>query len=327
MITLDTLDRSEGVSDRAARQRARLGAAEREVYEHYGVTVTSQPLHLADPQMATRVVRCGSGPPTILFHGANLVGAVWAPLLAHLPDRSLYLVDLPGCGFADPVDYTGMDLAHHQRRFVGAVLDALELDRAALVGASLGGAFALRFALHHPERVTALALVSAPALALPGARVPLSMAILGGGRRARMTAALMPPPSARTARRLLASVGGQGSVRGVPEAMFEALGAAMALAMPTSATAAAQTFQWRTPRPHLVFSDDQLAGCPVPTLFLWGEDDRVQGPQAGARAAEVLPRGRIEVLPGGHGLWFEDPRRCGRLLTDFLAEAERDLRT
>ena len=309
-----------------ARQRARLRAAEREVYEHYGATVTSQPLRLADPQMTTRVVRFGTGPPTVLLHGGNLAATVWAPLLVHLPDRSLYLVDLPGCGFADPVDYTGVDLADHQRRFVGGVLDALELESAALVGASLGGAFALRFALHHPERVTALALVSAPALALPGARLPLSMAILGGGRRARLTASLMPPPSARSTRRLLATVGGQDSVRGVPEAMFEALGAAMALAMPTNATAAAQTFRWRTPLPHLVFSDEQLAGIPVPTLFLWGEDDKVQGPQAGVRAAEALPRGRIEILPGGHGLWFEDPRRCGRLLTDFLAEADRDLR-
>lgn len=315
------------MGDRTARQRARLRAAEREVYEHYGIAVTSQPLQLADPQLATRVVRCGKGPPTILFHGANLAAPVWAPLLPHLPDRSLYLVDLPGCGFADPVDYTDVDLADHQRRFVGAVLDALQLDRAALVGASLGGAFALRFAVHHPDRVAALALVSAPALALPGARVPLSMALLAGGRRARVTAATMPPPSARAARRLLASVGGQDSVRGVPEAMFEALGAAMALAMPTSATAAAQTFRWRTPRAHLVFSDEQLASCPVPTLLLWGEDDRVQGPQAGARAAELLPHGRIDVLPGGHGLWFEDPRRCGRLLTDFLGEVERERRT
>jgi pimeloyl-ACP methyl ester carboxylesterase len=309
-----------------AEQRARLRAAEREVYEHYGASVTSQPLQLDDPQMTTRVVRVGTGPPTVLLHGANLAATVWAPLLTHLPDRSLYLVDLPGCGFADPVDYTDIDLAEHQRRFVGGVLDALELESAALIGASLGGAFALRFAVHHPERVTALALVSAPALSLPGARVPLSMAVLGGGRRARMTAAMMPPPSARTARRLLASVGGQDSVRGVPEAMFEALGAAMALAMPTNATAAAQTFRWRTPNPHLVFTDEQLAGCPVPTLLVWGEDDKVQGPQAGLRAAELLPHGRIEVLPGGHGLWFEDPRRCGRLLTDFLAETDRDLR-
>jgi pimeloyl-ACP methyl ester carboxylesterase len=310
------------VGDRTAQQRARLRAAEREVYAHYGVEVTSHPLALDGLQMTTRAVRVGTGPPTVLFHGASMAASVWAPLLSHLPDRTLYLVDLPGCGFADPVDYTGVDLADHQRRFVGAVLDALELDRAALVGASQGGAFALRFAVQHPQRVTALALVSAPALVLPGARVPLSMAILAGGRRARATARLVPPPSPRTARRMLASVGGQDAVRGVPEAMFDALGAAMALSMATNATAAPQTFRGRTPNPQLVLGDEQLAGCPVPTLFLWGEDDKVQGPQAGVRAAEVLPHGRIEVLPGGHGLWFEDPRRCGRLLTDFLAETE-----
>lgn len=90
---------------------------------------TSEPLVLADPQLTTRVVRVGAGPPTVLFHGGTLTSTVWAPLLPHLPGRSLFLVDLPGCGLADPFDYAVVDLAAHQTAFVGSVLDALGLER------------------------------------------------------------------------------------------------------------------------------------------------------------------------------------------------------
>jgi pimeloyl-ACP methyl ester carboxylesterase len=310
--------------DRAERQRteqrARLEAAERETFAHYGVDATSQTLALADPQLTTRVVRVGTGPPTVLFHGSTLTSTVWAPLLPHLPGRSLHLVDLPGCGLADPFDHRGVDLAAHQTAFVGSVLDALELDRAAVVGASMGGWFALRFAIERPERVVAAALVTAPAIALPGSLVPVPMALTNTwlGRR---LAAVSPPPSARMTRRMLATVGGDGSVDGVPEVLFDALGAAMALAGPSSTTL--DLYRWRTPHRHLQVTEAELAACRPPVLLVWGEDDRVQPPEAGAWAAGLLPQGRLEVLPGGHGLWLEHPRRCGQLLTDFLAGAER----
>ncbi|MCC5947433.1 MAG: alpha/beta hydrolase [Nitriliruptoraceae bacterium] len=212
----------------------------------------------------------------------------------------------------------GVDLPRHQSAFVGSVLDALELEQPALVGASLGGWFALRFAVDHPERIAALALITAPAMALPGARMPLVMA-LPSTWLGRQLGAVSPPPSARMMRRTLASIGGKGSVDGAPNAMFEALGAAMSLATPTVATL--DMCRWRTPHAHLQVTDAELAACPVPVLLVWGEQDIVQGPEAGARAARVLPHGRLEVLPGGHGLWFEHPQRCGALLSDFLGTA------
>jgi pimeloyl-ACP methyl ester carboxylesterase len=309
----------ERAERRRAEQRARLQAAEREVFAHYGVEATSEPLHLSDPELTTRVVRVGSGPPTVLFHGAALTSAVWAPLLPHLPGRTLLLVDLPGCGLADEFDHRGVDFAGHQTAFVGSVLAALGLERAALVGASMGGWFALRFSVERPDQVVAAALVTAPAIALPGARIPVPMALSSTWLGRRM-AAITPPPSARTARRMLATIGGDGSVDGVPEVLFEALGASMALAMSSSTTL--EVSRWRTPHAHLQVSEADLAACRPPVLFLWGADDRVQPPEAGAWAARVLPQGRLEVLPGGHGLWLEHPERCGQLLTEFLREAE-----
>ena len=320
MTAPDTENGMERTEHRRARQRQRLQAAEAEVFAHYGIAAVSGPLVLADPPTRTRVVRVGHGPATVLLHGATLASAAWAPLLPHLQGRTLYLVDLPGCGLADPFDYEGVDLSAHQTAFVGSVLDALGLQEAALVGASMGGWFALRFAIERPERVVAVALVTAPAIALPGAVVPVPMAVTST-RLGRRLSAVTPPPSARMTRRLLATIGGDGSVAGVPDAMFDALGAAMALG--TDSSTSLDLFRWRTPHPHLQVGDSELSGCRPPVLFVWGEDDKVQSPDAGQRAAGLLPKGRIEVLPGGHGLWFDQPHRCGQLLTEFLREAEQ----
>ncbi len=309
-----------GAGSRRTGQLARLQSAEAAAFAHYGVEATSAPLAISDPPLTTRVRRVGDGPPTVLLHGGALTSTVWAPLVAHLSGRSLYLVDLPGCGLADPFDYRGVDLAAHQTTFVGSVLDALGLDRAAVIGASLGGWFALRFAVDRPERAVATALVTAPAMALPGALMPVPMA-LSSTWLGRRLGAVTPPPSTRMTRRMLASIGGDASVAGAPDALFDALGAAMALGLPTAATL--DLCRWRTPHAHLHFTEAELDGCGVPVLFVWGQNDKVQSPEAGAWAAQLLPHGRLEVLPGGHGLWFEHPQRCGRLLTEFLVEVER----
>jgi hypothetical protein len=63
---------------RRDRQRARLQAAERETFAHDGVEATSEPLVLADPRMTTRVLRVGSGSPTVLLHGGALARRIRA---------------------------------------------------------------------------------------------------------------------------------------------------------------------------------------------------------------------------------------------------------
>ena len=101
-------------------------------------------------------------PPVLLLHGFTGSGETWDPLRAALADAYTTLaVDLPGHGRsgapADPsryaLDRTADDLAR--------VLDACGVARAAVVGYSLGGRAALRFAVRHEDRVTALVVESA----------------------------------------------------------------------------------------------------------------------------------------------------------------------
>lgn len=99
----------------------------------------------------------GEGPAVALVHAGIADSRMWEPQLrAFAETHTVVRVDLPGFGNspieANPVSY---------RSAVAEALDGAGIERAALVGTSLGGRVALELALQFPERVTALVLVGA----------------------------------------------------------------------------------------------------------------------------------------------------------------------
>ena len=104
----------------------------------------------------------GTGPPLALLHGFTGSGATWESLRGALDARhTIIAIDLPGHGrSAAPDDPARYALDRFADDLV-TVLDALGMDRIALLGYSLGGRAALRFALRHPSRIAALIVESA----------------------------------------------------------------------------------------------------------------------------------------------------------------------
>lgn len=99
----------------------------------------------------------GEGPAVALVHAGIADSRMWEPQRrSFAATHTVLLVDLPGFGNSavesNPVSYRGA---------VAEALDASGIERAALVGTSLGGRVALELALESPERVTALVLVGA----------------------------------------------------------------------------------------------------------------------------------------------------------------------
>ncbi|HEX5824463.1 MAG TPA: alpha/beta fold hydrolase [Candidatus Limnocylindrales bacterium] len=118
---------------------------------------------IAGPAGALNVDDGGQGGlSVILLHGFGGNTTHWAAQLDHLRlTRRAVAMDLRAHGGSDrPAD--GDFAVESQTADVAAVLDALEIDRAVLVGHSLGGAIAIAAAGAHPERVAGLALVAAP---------------------------------------------------------------------------------------------------------------------------------------------------------------------
>src|SRR6202008_442392 len=107
----------------------------------------------------------GEGPALLLLHAGVADRRMWAEHLQPLARSGVHVVavDLPGFGEA-PVA-PGEDAPWND---VLGTLDALEIERATLVGNSFGGAVALRVAAVAPERVTGIVLVSPP---VPGIEV------------------------------------------------------------------------------------------------------------------------------------------------------------
>ena len=99
--------------------------------------------------------------PVLLLHGKNFSGAYWAPTIEILASEGYRVVVPDQIGFGksskpERFQYTLHGLAAH----TDDLLDALGVERAHVVGHSMGGMLATRFAIEHPERVHRLALLN-----------------------------------------------------------------------------------------------------------------------------------------------------------------------
>jgi pimeloyl-ACP methyl ester carboxylesterase len=103
----------------------------------------------------------GSGDPILLLHGVPISGRVWTDVVPLLPGgHRVIVLDLLGCGRSDSGHRESLSIPAQAGR-VAAVLDVLNVHRACVAGHGVGGAIAQWLAVHHPERVSSLALVSA----------------------------------------------------------------------------------------------------------------------------------------------------------------------
>jgi pimeloyl-ACP methyl ester carboxylesterase len=75
------------------------------------------------------------------------------------------------------------------------------------------------------------------------------------------------------------------------------------------------------PRPENLISDSELRQLKVPVLMIWGDEDPYGGPKIGQRACELIPDARLEIIPGRHAPFLDDPERSGALIDDLVRRA------
>jgi 2-hydroxy-6-oxonona-2,4-dienedioate hydrolase len=118
--------------------------------------------------LRTRILEEGSGPATLLLHGASLGSScdIWSGNLAALAARGLRVIapDLPGFGeTTNSSDHS----AEFRVRFVLRLLDGLRIDRAHVVGHSQSGQLAVKLGIDHPERIGSIVVVGTASLLPP----------------------------------------------------------------------------------------------------------------------------------------------------------------
>jgi pimeloyl-ACP methyl ester carboxylesterase len=303
---------------------ARIAGLEDRLFRRYGTGAVTHLLRPGPNGLALRVHDIGDGPPVLLLHPAAFFGAHWAPIVPHLAGHRLLAVDQPGHGLSEGIDYRGLDLRAVTVAWLVGVLDALGLDRVVAVGNSLGGMAALWLAVARPDRLSGLMVVGAPAAALPGVRVDPGLRLLAHpGLNRRAVEIPMGRWFVRAA--LRGPLGKRALEQAPPESLeiyrLAARRAAWRLTLPSLME---KLVQGKETRPEVALRDDELRALDVPTLFLWGEQDRYGGTGMGYRAAALMPRADVVVWEGaGHLPQYDDPREFGRLVGRFVSSAAR----
>lgn len=257
------------------------------------------------------VERAGSGPALLLLHGFTGSGATWAPFFPAFAARfDTLAVDLIGHGRsaapADPARYR-MEWCVDD---LIALLDLLDVERAAVLGYSMGGRVALHLALAAPECVSALVLEgTSPGIVDPAeraARVGSDEALARRIEREGLESFVdswEALPLFASQRRLPAEVRARqraARLANSPRGLANSLRGMGAGAM----------------RP--VF--DRLGEIAAPTLLLAGELDGKYRELCGI-LAEAMPNARCEVVPdAGHAAHLERPEAFERVVMGFLEE-------
>jgi pimeloyl-ACP methyl ester carboxylesterase len=121
---------------------------------------------------------CGAGEPVLFLHGFAVSCDYWMPTLAYVGARGYYAIaiDILGFGRSERPDNAPYSLQFFADIFAG-VLDALGIERAAVIGHSFGGKLAIAMALAHPDRVRRLIPMDADGF-LPPTSSPLMRKIV-----------------------------------------------------------------------------------------------------------------------------------------------------
>lgn len=299
-------------------------SAEHRVWEGVGGEPTVRTIHLPRLDVDVRVQEIGDGPPAVFLHGTSVTGTSWADLAAALPGVRCLLVDRPGCGDSEPLRgpinlTTLLDAADD---LVVDILDAMDLEAAAVVATSRGGLDALRGAAAHPDRVSRLLLLGW-CMGAPGSVAPWWLRIGALPGAASMTARM--PASRRAIRTMLRQFGLRRAIDegAMTPAAIDLLVALYKHTDTLSNETAAGTVLLdarRGWREEVDVDAARLARIRSPTRILWGTDDPFGDAGVARGLATVLPDATLDLLAGaGHAPWLDEPARCETAAGAFLA--------
>lgn len=239
--------------------------------------------------------RQGAGPPLLLIHGLGYARWGWEPVVEPLARSfDVILFDNRGIGESDAPagPYTAESMAGDAIQ----VLDEAGVDRAHVVGTSLGGMVAQELALGRPERVDRLVLAStttggAKAFPMPQRTVDLMTA--RATMREYVENALEPDPRPELVERILVH---RERTAQPFEHWFAQAGAGASFD-----------------------AHDRLGSLSAATLIQHGDGDVVVDPRNADLLAAAIPDARTSLYPGaGHLFMWQEPDRFVRELEEFL---------
>jgi pimeloyl-ACP methyl ester carboxylesterase len=258
-------------------------------------------------RLRVRISGPADAPVVILLHGFGGSLETWEPWAVVLSKQyRVVRFDLPGFGLTGP-DPSGDYTDARTVRVLAALMDALGVQKASLIGNSLGGKIAWNFAAEYPGRVEKLVLISPDGFASPGfeygvkPKLPAVMRLLPYTLprfMLRMNLAVAYADPKRLSDATLTRYQDMMLAPGDRQAMLERMVQVM-----------------------LVPPGPELAKITAPTLILWGEQDGMIPFSNSADYVRDIPGARLVALPGlGHVPFEEDPAGSLPPVLAFLRE-------
>jgi pimeloyl-ACP methyl ester carboxylesterase len=226
-------------------------------------------------------------------------------------------LDRPGYGLSDRVEVPRERFRDAAVAFVDETVDELGLESFALAGGSMGGTWAVWYALARPERVRRLALLGSAPL-LPGTRPPTPLRVMAAPVVGDLSVRLMKP-SAKMVVRMMSSMG-EGETIGRHPDLIDAMVAAGRDPV-ASATDLAELRAILTPRGFrcaLRVQPSELRQLAVPVLLIWGDHDPVGTVDAAEAVARLIADVQLHVVDAGHAVWLGDPKLIAERLSAFV---------
>ncbi len=249
-------------------------------------------------------IEAGSGTPVVLLHGLGGDGSRWGPNIGELAkDFHVFALDQIGFGQSDkPLAnyHTGM-LAE----FLVDFLNAVNVQKASLVGNSMGASVALYTAVHYPARVSAIVLAD------------------GGGFRSAAAPAAAAPSAEALRRRALQNSTTRDETREFFRILFHNKGLVTdkmvdeQLAMRLRSAFTISKIQEAGDRGSL--SEEEVRAVKAPTLVVWGKYDELANPAGADRLERTISGAKKVIIDDcGHMPQLEKADEFNRIVREFL---------
>ncbi|MFC5696679.1 alpha/beta fold hydrolase [Pseudomonas sp. GCM10022186] len=254
----------------------------------------------------TSYLATGQGHPVVLIHGVGLNKEMWGGQIVGLaPHFQVIAYDMLGHG-ASPRPEPGTGLVGYAEQ-LRELLEHLKLERATVIGFSMGGLVARAFALHHPQHLEGLVILNSVFNRSAEQRA-------GVIERTRQAAEHGPDANAEAA-------------------LSRWFSREYQAANPAQIAAIRQTLASNDPQGYLttyelfatqdMYRAEDLGSIKVPTLVATGELDPGSTPEMASQLAERIPGARVAVLEEQrHMMPVESPRLVNQMLLDFLQQAQ-----
>jgi pimeloyl-ACP methyl ester carboxylesterase len=262
----------------------------------------------------------GEGPVVLLVHGITNSARSWEPVTERLAaaGHRVLAPDLPGHGESDR--FRGDHSLGAHASTLRDLLLALDVERATVVGHSLGGGIVLQFAYGWPSAIERIVLVDSGGLGrdvsllIRAAALPFAEHVIGLGASG---------PVARAAEAVGSALSRVG-VRAAPD-KAELVAGVASLGDRRRREAFVRTARSVvSPAGQRVNATDRLyLAEDIPTLIVWGDRDRIIPVGHAHDAHAAMPGSRLEIFGGsGHYPQLTDPDRFSALMADFISSTE-----